>query len=128
MTRLWLEIENFPNCIKLYAKAQEDGKAPQDPIDLPVIRKEPRCLVYTNLCRVLNGLKEYMDKNGIAPNMTLATLDEFMILNEFIPFNRLVYIYRVYVLGYTLSQLYEKVEARKDLPPFAGSSRCRPRG
>lgn len=120
MTRLWLEIENFPNCIKLYAKVQEDGKAPQDPIDLPVISKEPRFLVYTNLCRVLNGLNEYRDKNGVAPNMTLATLDEFMILNEFMPFNRLVYIYRIYVLGYTLSQLYEKVEARKnDLPLFS---------
>ena len=113
MTYLWLEIESSPNSIRLRANVRENGETVRGPINLAIIQKEPSSLAIADLDHVLTWLHTYANVIN-APAITLATMDEFMMLNKFIPYNRLVYIYGIEVVGYTSMTLCVAVKARND--------------
>lgn len=107
MAHTWLEIDVFPNVIRLIAKI-----ANGENVAFPPIEKLPskRHLVASNLKHQLSWIRKYTN----AP-ILLPTVDEFMVLYEFIPFIDLVGKYGIEVVGYSLSALYERVKARSSL-------------
>ena len=126
MTYLWLEIESSPNSIRLRANVRENGETVRGPINLAIIQKEPSPLAIADLDYVLTWLHTYANVINV-PAITLATMDEFMMLNKFIPYNRLVYIYGIEVVGYTSMTLCVAVKARNDssLPSPVPTHYCR---
>ena len=104
MEYTWLDLEIFPNVIRLIVKI-----AGNESVALPAIEISPsnRATATANLKNQLSWIRM---RTG-AP-IFLPTLDYFMILNEFIPYNDLAYRYGVRVVGCTLKALYDKVKER----------------
>lgn len=114
MRYTWLKIATSPHAIRLIAEIPKDKDCEykEEVVNyFREIEKTPskRHLVVPNLKRQLNWIRTHTDTP-----IFLQTIDEFMILNEFISFNDLVYMYEIHVVGYTLEALYEKVKVRDD--------------
>lgn len=112
MRYTWLKIATSPHAIRLIAEIPND-KDDQEVVNyFREIEKSPSTSerAAANLKHQLNYIRTHTDTP-----IFLQTIDEFMILNKFISFNDLVYMYEIHVVGYTSAALYEKVKVRDDL-------------
>lgn len=97
-----LEIDVFPNVIRLIAKI-----ANGENVAFPPIEKLPskRHLVAPNLKHQLSWIRKHANTPILLP-----TINEFLVLYEFIPFIDLVGKYGIEVVGYTIPELTVKVK------------------